>query len=158
MGKEGQDGSNGNFSWNCGVEGETNEVAVNAIRERQVRNFQLALMLSQGTPMILMGDEYGHTRNGNNNSYGFDTDINHFQWSRLEEKRQSQFWFFAMTIKLRREHPLLGRQSFSQMLTSHGMNTTGITQRAASSLLPCTRAATQDVETSLQHSMHILIL
>jgi isoamylase len=111
-GEGGQDGSNDNFSWNCGVEGETNEAAVNAIRERQVRNFQLALMLSQGTPMILMGDEYGHTRNGNNNSYGFDTDINHFQWSQLEEKRQSQFRFFAMTIKLRREHPLLGRQSF----------------------------------------------
>lgn len=111
-GEGGQDGSNDNFSWNCGVEGETNEAAVNAIRERQVRNFQLALVLSQGTPMILMGDEYGHTRNGNNNSYGFDTDINHFQWSQLEEKRQSQFRFFAMTIKLRREHPLLGRQSF----------------------------------------------
>lgn len=111
-GEAGQDGSNDNLSWNCGVEGETNDNGVNAIRNRQMKNFQVALMVSQGTPMILMGDEYGHTRFGNNNSYGHDTVINHYQWKQLESKRDFQFRFFASTIRFRKEHPLLGRESF----------------------------------------------
>ena len=111
-GEKGQDGSNDNLSWNCGVEGETMDEAVNAIRLRQMKNFQMALVTSQGTPMILMGDEYGHTRGGNNNSYGHDTAINYFQWNNLETKRASHFRFFAKSIKFRKDHPLLGRESF----------------------------------------------
>jgi isoamylase len=111
-GEGGQDGSNDNLSWNCGAEGETEDYGVKAIRNRQMKNFQVALMVSQGTPMILMGDEYGHTRLGNNNSYGHDTAINHHQWLQLESKRNSLFRFFAKSIKFRKEHPLLGRESF----------------------------------------------
>lgn len=111
-GEKGQDGSNDNLSWNCGVEGETEDEVVNAIRSRQMKNFQMALITSQGTPMILMGDEYGHTRGGNNNSYGHDTVINHFQWNELEAKRASHFRFFAKSMKFRKDHPLLGRESF----------------------------------------------
>lgn len=111
-GEGGQDGSNDNLSWNCGVEGETEDYGVKAIRSRQMKNFHLALVVSQGTPMMLMGDEYAHTRLGNNNSYGHDTNLNWFQWKELEVKRNAQFRFFAKTIQFRKEHPLLGRESF----------------------------------------------
>ena len=61
-GEGGRDGANDNESWNCGCEGETDDAAVMALRWRQMKNFHVALMVSQGTPMMLMGDEYGHTR------------------------------------------------------------------------------------------------
>ncbi|KAL6574160.1 Isoamylase 3, chloroplastic [Orobanche hederae] len=60
--------------------GETEDAFIKALRMRQMKNFHVALMISQGTPMMLMGDEYGHTRFGNNNSYGHDNDLNNFQW------------------------------------------------------------------------------
>lgn len=68
-----RDGEEHNNSWNCGVEGETNDQRVMALRDRQVRNFMVALLMSQGVPMVLMGDEYGHTKNGNNNTYCHDS-------------------------------------------------------------------------------------
>ncbi|URE39115.1 Carbohydrate-binding module 48 (Isoamylase N-terminal domain) [Musa troglodytarum] len=111
-GEGGNDGSNDNFSWNCGVEGETEDVDVIGLRSRQMKNFHLALMISQGTPMMLMGDEYGHTRYGNNNSYGHDTSINHFQWKQLEERRGGHFRFFCEMIKFRHKHPILRRDRF----------------------------------------------
>ncbi|KAK9757642.1 hypothetical protein RND81_01G176200 [Saponaria officinalis] len=111
-GEGGNDGCNDNFSWNCGFEGETMDPDIVALRSRQMKNFHLALMISQGTPMMLMGDEYGHTRFGNNNSYGHDTHINHFQWTKLEEKKGDHFRFFAEAIKFRRSHDILKRESF----------------------------------------------
>lgn len=111
-GEGGRDGCNDNYSWNCGFEGETRDPAINALRSRQMKNFHLALMVSQGTPMILMGDEYAHTRYGNNNSYGHDTTMNHFQWNQLHARKESHFRFFAETIKFHRQHPLLGRDTF----------------------------------------------
>ncbi|KAL3693890.1 hypothetical protein R1sor_007541 [Riccia sorocarpa] len=111
-GEQGNDGSNDNYSWNCGVEGETDNADVNALRQRQMKNFHLALMVSQGSPMMLMGDEYGHTRFGNNNSYGHDSSLNNFQWKKLEERKDSLFRFFSQAIKFRRQHPLLGREHF----------------------------------------------
>lgn len=111
-GEKGRDGCNDNYSWNCGFEGNTKDPGVNALRARQMKNFHLALMVSQGTPMILMADEYGHTRYGNNNSYGHDNALNHFQWNQLESRKQSYFRFFAETIKFRRQNPLLGRSIF----------------------------------------------
>ncbi|CAI7791643.1 unnamed protein product, partial [Closterium sp. NIES-54] len=92
-GEEGRDGSNDNFSWNCGVEGATQDEGVIALRNRQMRNFHIALMISQGTPMMLMGDEYGHTRNGNN-------------------ARSSLFRFTAAVNRLRSWHPALGQANF----------------------------------------------
>ncbi|KAJ6843388.1 isoamylase 3, chloroplastic isoform X1 [Iris pallida] len=111
-GEHGNDGSNDNFSWNCGVEGETDDVNIHALRSRQMKNFHMALMISQGTPMMLMGDEYGHTRNGNNNSYGHDTSINHFQWGKLEARRDDHYRFFSEMIKFRHKHPILRRDRF----------------------------------------------
>ncbi|KAL9228743.1 hypothetical protein vseg_004291 [Gypsophila vaccaria] len=111
-GEGGNDGCNDNFSWNCGFEGETTDPDIVALRSRQMKNFHLALMISQGTPMMLMGDEYGHTRFGNNNSYGHDTSINHFQWTKLEEKKGDHFRFFAEAIKFRRSHDIFKRESF----------------------------------------------
>jgi len=111
-GENGMDGSNDNFSWNCGVEGQTEDAGVVALRHRQMKNFHLALMISQGTPMMLMADEYGHSKGGNNNSYGHDTAMNHFQWQQLEQRRQSTFRFFSELIHFRRAHPVLRRSDF----------------------------------------------
>lgn len=111
-GEGGNDGSNDNFSWNCGFEGETDDPKVKALRSRQMKNFHLALMISQGTPMMLMGDEYGHTRNGNNNSYGHDNAINNFQWDELDQKKSSHFRFFAEVIRFRRSHQVFSHENF----------------------------------------------
>ncbi|CAB4297697.1 unnamed protein product [Prunus armeniaca] len=111
-GEGGNDGSNDNLSWNCGYEGETDDSTVKAIRSRQMKNFHLALMISQGTPMMLMGDEYGHSRNGNNNSYGHDAAINHFQWGLLEARNSNHFRFFKEVIKFRQTHRVFGRDTF----------------------------------------------
>ncbi|ONM55618.1 isoamylase-type starch debranching enzyme3 [Zea mays] len=111
-GEGGRDGCNDNYSWNCGIEGETNDLNVLSLRSRQMKNFHVALMISQGTPMMLMGDEYGHTRYGNNNSYGHDTHINNFQWGQLEERKDGHFRFFSEMIKFRHNHPILRRDRF----------------------------------------------
>ncbi|KAI7841863.1 hypothetical protein COHA_004392 [Chlorella ohadii] len=121
-GEGNRDGSNDNFSWNCGVEGPTDNAAVLALRQKQMRNLHLALMLSQGTPMLLIGDEYGQTRQGNNNYYGHDTALTHYDWEALEEaKENGWFRFYSELIKFRRQHPLLGRGEFltNQDVTWH---------------------------------------
>ncbi len=84
-GEENRDGANDNDNWNCGVEGITQDVHIELLRERQMRNFLLALFLSQGIPMLLMGDEYGHTRRGNNNPYVQDNELNWFLWDECEK-------------------------------------------------------------------------
>ncbi|RWR92463.1 Glycoside hydrolase [Cinnamomum micranthum f. kanehirae] len=111
-GEGGRDGSNDNFSWNCGCEGETDDSNIIALRSRQTKNFHLALMISQGTPMMLMGDEYAHTRKGNNNSYGHDTAINHFQWGQLQARKKTHFRFFSEMIKFRLKHTTLRHENF----------------------------------------------
>ncbi|CAL1390291.1 unnamed protein product [Linum trigynum] len=111
-GEGGNDGSNDNLSWNCGFEGETDDPGVKALRSRQMKNFHLALMISQGTPMMLMGDEYAHTRYGNNNSYGHDTSLNNFQWSLMEARRSGHFRFFSETIKFRLTHEIFRQENF----------------------------------------------
>ncbi|CAJ1974074.1 unnamed protein product [Sphenostylis stenocarpa] len=111
-GEGGYDGSNDNFSWNCGFEGETDDASIKALRARQMKNFHLALMISQGTPMMLMGDEYGHTRNGNNNSYGHDTAINSFLWDQLDARKSDHFRFFSKVIKYRHAHEVFSHESF----------------------------------------------
>lgn len=77
-----------------------------------MKNFHLALMISQGTPMMLMGDEYGHTRYGNNNSYGHDTSINNFQWGLLDAEKRSHFRFFSEVIKFRQTHGVFTHDNF----------------------------------------------
>jgi len=82
-GEQDRDGSNDNLSWNCGTEGPTDDAKITALREKQVRNYLCLLMLSHGTPMLWMGDESGHTRQGNNNPWCQDNELNWFDWNLL---------------------------------------------------------------------------
>ena len=84
-----RDGTDDNRSWNCGVEGETDDPEINELRARQQRNFLATLILSQGTPMLLGGDEFGRTQHGNNNAWCQDNEISWFDWGLLEENRRA---------------------------------------------------------------------
>ncbi|MGB7564013.1 MAG: glycogen debranching enzyme, partial [Prochlorococcaceae cyanobacterium] len=86
-GEDNRDGSNDNASWNCGVEGPTDDPQVLALRQKQIRNFLALLMLSHGTAMLLMGDEVGRSQQGNNNPYCQDNELSWFDWSLLERHR-----------------------------------------------------------------------
>jgi isoamylase/glycogen operon protein len=105
-GEYNQDGANQNDSWNCGIEGPSSDPTILSLRERQMRNFWLALLLSQGIPMILMGDEYGHTRKGNNNAYVHDNELNWFLWDKLEQQKPL-FQFVRDLISFRKKYPFL---------------------------------------------------
>lgn len=89
--EENRDGNNNNVSWNCGVEGPTDEHPIRHLRDKQVRNFLLALILSQGTPMLLSGDEYGHTKGGNNNSWCQDGPMSWFRWDLTQSSSLPRF-------------------------------------------------------------------
>ncbi len=105
------DGTDDNRSWNCGAEGPTDDRAVNELRERQMRNFLATLLLSQGVPMLLGGDEFARTQGGNNNAYCQDNEISWFDWS-LDERQQHLLEFTRRLIALRRAHPVFRRQQF----------------------------------------------
>src|SRR5216110_385750 len=112
-GEKNRDGDNNNQSWNCGVEGPTNDAEINALRERQRRNFLTTLFLSQGVPMLPGGDEWGRTQNGNNNAYCQDNEISWFNWERVE--KQNQFLEFTRKLlQLRKDHPVFRRPKFFQ--------------------------------------------
>lgn len=104
--EENRDGANDNYSWNCGVEGETNNTNVIHLRHQMVKNAVALLMVSQGVPMILMGDELGHSKQGNNNTYCHDNELNWLDWA-LIERNQDIFRFFKTMIAFRRHHPVL---------------------------------------------------
>jgi isoamylase len=110
-GEENSDGENHNLSWNCGFEGPTDAPAVNALRQRQIRNFATLLLLSRGVPMILAGDEMGRSQGGNNNAYCQDNSISWLNWDQLEENR-GLYRFFRLLIAFRRDHDLLRYDSF----------------------------------------------
>src|SRR5215468_10533818 len=110
-GERGQDGADDNQSWNHGVEGETDDPAILALRERQKRNLLATLFLSQGVPMLLGGDEMGRTQRGNNNGYCQDNEISWFDW-RLDDRRRDFLRFTRLLIALRRQHPVLRRRQF----------------------------------------------
>jgi glycogen operon protein len=110
-GEDNRDGSNHNISWNCGAEGPAEDPDIAALRERQKRNLLATLLLSQGVPMLLAGDERGHTQNGNNNAYCQDNDISWLDWTPTPE-RQALITFVERTIALRRAHPSFRRRSF----------------------------------------------
>ena len=103
------DGHNDNRSWNCGAEGPTDDAEVNVLRARQQRNFLATLLLSQGTPMLLGGDEFGNSQHGNNNAYCQDNAISWYDWKGLDE---SLLAFTRRLIRIRLEHPALHRQRF----------------------------------------------
>lgn len=110
-GEDNKDGSNDNHSWNCGAEGPTDNRKINVLREKQMKNFHLALMISKGIPMLCMGDEYGHTKLGNNNTWCHDDDLNWFQWDRLE-KNGSFYRFYRALIRFRKHHSIFERTDF----------------------------------------------
>lgn len=114
-GENNNDGTNDNLSWNCGSEGKTGDEGIRRLRQKQMRNFMTVLMLSQGTPMILAGDEYGHTCFGNNNWYGHDSSMTWFHWDQLEHSENADLCrFVSELVKFRKEHPALGRSEFVQ--------------------------------------------
>ena len=110
-GEDNRDGSSNNISWNCGVEGPTDAPEIKALRERQQRNFLATLLLSQGVPMLLAGDERGNSQGGNNNVYCQDNEISWIDWT-ANEKREALHDFVAQLIALRRRHPSFRRRSF----------------------------------------------
>jgi isoamylase len=111
--EENRDGSDDNNAWNCGVEGETNDQEVNALRDRMVRNYLATLFLSQGVPMLLGGDELGHTQQGNNNAYCQDNETSWIDWN-LSGKDEQLLEFTRSLTRFRLSQPVLMRQSFFQ--------------------------------------------
>lgn len=109
--EDNNDGENHNRSWNCGVEGETDEPEVNQLRSLQKRNLLTTLFLSQGVPMLTAGDEIGRTQNGNNNAYCQDNEISWINWSNVDEKL---LVFTRKLLALRTAHPVFSRQRWFQ--------------------------------------------
>jgi len=104
-GEKNRDGSNDNSSWNCGVEGKSDDPAIETLRLKQQKNMALLLILSDGIPMILAGDEFGRTQKGNNNAYCQDNDTSWIDWTLLE-KHSGLFRFFRLLIQHKKEHLL----------------------------------------------------
>ena len=110
-GEENRDGESHNRSWNCGVEGPTDDPEILALRGRQMRNFWATLMVSQGTPMIAHGDEIGRTQLGNNNAYCQDSELSWMDWS-LVDKNADLLTFARKATALRTDHPVFRRRRF----------------------------------------------
>ncbi|MBW8869930.1 MAG: glycogen debranching protein GlgX, partial [Acidobacteriales bacterium] len=110
-GEDNHDGSSDNHSWNCGVEGETPDPSVNPLRLRQMRNLLATLLLSQGTPMLLAGDEFARTQHGNNNGYCQDNELSWVDWTLCEKNAQQVDYVRALT-RLRATYPILRRSRF----------------------------------------------
>ncbi|ASO21369.1 glycogen operon protein [Actinoalloteichus hoggarensis] len=110
-GEDGRDGENDNRSWNCGAEGPIDDPAINELRARQRRNLLATLLLSQGTPMLLHGDELGRTQRGNNNAYCQDNDVSWVDWSRAAD-HEDLVDFVSALNRLRRNHPVFRRRRF----------------------------------------------
>ncbi|MEU2212394.1 glycogen debranching protein GlgX [Streptomyces hygroscopicus] len=120
-GESNRDGESYNRSWNCGVEGETDDPAVRTLRERQMRNFIATLMLSQGVPMLSHGDEFGRTQGGNNNAYCQDNEVSWVRWpdhakgqdGEPEDRAALELLRFTRSLVwLRRDHPVFRRRRF----------------------------------------------
>jgi glycogen operon protein len=110
-GEGNRDGSDANWSWNSGAEGPTNNRAIQALRRRRAKNMMATLLLSQGVPMLLAGDEFLRTQRGNNNAWCQDNDISWVDWS-LAEKNADFLHFTRALVALRKRHPALRRRSF----------------------------------------------
>ena len=110
-GERNRDGESHNRSWNCGVEGPTHDAAINALRARQKRNFIANLLLSQGVPMLLGGDEMGRTQRGNNNAYCQDNEISWYDWEHTDEKLLE---FTRLMIGFRKQHPVFRKRHWFQ--------------------------------------------
>jgi glycogen operon protein len=118
-GEDNRDGSDNNLAWNCGAEGDTTDAGVLALRARQKRNLLATLLLSQGVPMLLAGDELGRTQHGNNNAYCQDNETSWLSWE-LSGEQRSFLAFVEYLVALRRHHPVFGRGRFLQGLPIPG--------------------------------------
>jgi isoamylase len=112
-GEENRDGDNNNHSWNHGAEGPTDDPVIRQLRLQQRRNFLVTLLLSQGVPMLVAGDEWARTQKGNNNAYCQDNEISWLNWN-LDEEQKAFLEFTKGLIRLRREHPVFRRPKFFQ--------------------------------------------
>jgi len=119
-GEDNRDGTDDNKSWNCGMEGPTDDPAVLALRERQKRNLMATLLLSQGVPMLLGGDELSRTQGGSNNAYAQDNEISWTNWT-LDEAGESFAAFVRGLLKLRADQPVLRRRNFFTGRGLHGV-------------------------------------
>jgi isoamylase len=118
---ENRDGENHNRSWNCGAEGPTDDPQIRALRLRQTRNLLASLLLSQGVPMLLAGDEFGHSQQGNNNAYCQDNELAWLSWE-MDEDEQQLLEFVRSLIRLRRSHRVFRRRKFFQNRAIRGEN------------------------------------
>ena len=116
-----RDGSDGNDSWNCGAEGPSEDKAIQSMRVRQRKNFITTLLLSQGVPMLLAGDELGHTQRGNNNTYCQDNELSWLDWEMTPEKREF-FEFVRAAVRLLKSQPVLQRRNFFLGRSIRGTN------------------------------------
>jgi len=112
-GEENRDGASDNYSWNCGTEGPTDDADVNSLRVKQRKNFLATLLLSQGVPMLLAGDELGHTQKGNNNTYCQDNELSWLDWTMTPEKL-AFLEFVRTAVRLWKAQPVLQRRHFFQ--------------------------------------------
>src|SRR5208283_979124 len=112
---------NNNLSWNCGVEGPTDDPNIQALRAKQMRNFLATLLLSQGVPMMYAGDDIGHTQMGNNNAYCQDNPISWLNWN-LRPQDRELLAFVQRVITLRKRHPIFRRKRFFQGRPIKGAN------------------------------------
>ena len=110
-GEDNRDGTDDNRSWNCGAEGETDDAEIVQLRLRQQRNFLTTLMVSQGTPMLLGGDELNRTQHGNNNGWCQDSELSWYDWNQ-DEERDRMHAFAQRLIRLRRDHCTFRREDF----------------------------------------------
>ena len=122
-GEDNKDGSDNNHSWNCGVEGATDDQAVLELRARQQRNMLATLLLSQGTPMLLAGDEFGRSQEGNNNAYCHDDDLSWVQWRKIDGPAEQLEGVARQLIKLRNDYAVLRRGRFlsGEWIESQGL-------------------------------------
>ncbi len=110
-GEGNRDGDNNNLSWNSGCEGPSDDAAVNRLRMRRIRTFATILLLSQGVPMLVAGDEFGRSQQGNNNAYCQDNELSWLDWE-LAKKNRELLRFFTLLIALRKNHPVFRRRDF----------------------------------------------
>ncbi|HUQ51108.1 MAG TPA: glycogen debranching enzyme GlgX, partial [Gammaproteobacteria bacterium] len=125
-GEDNRDGHSDNRSWNCGAEGPTDDAAVNELRGRQMRNILATLLLSQGTPMLLAGDEFARTQRGNNNAYCQDDEISWVDWT-LAEANLPQVRFVQSLTALRRRYPILRRNRFLSTVVNEAIGVKEVT-------------------------------
>ena len=138
-GEGNRDGHNHNLSWNCGHEGPTDDPNVRALRARQKRNIMASLLLSQGTPMILGGDEMGRTQQGNNNAYCQDNEVSWVKWEDLREEDLAFLEFTRALTRIRRMHPVFRRPRFF-----HGRHIGGSSVKDITWISPEGRELSQD--------------